>query len=147
MRPERLNRKSASMMPADGERGFSLVSAIFLLVALATLAAAMVTFSTTQQATSTQDLLGAQAYQAARAGIEWGLHQLIRTDKCSAGSTIGPLGGNLSGFTVTVTCEGPFTSDEANATVNVYRIKSTASQGTSGTTYYVSRQLQVIAEK
>lgn len=135
------------MMPADGERGFSLVSAIFLLVALATLAAAMVTFSTTQQATSTQDLLGAQAYQAARAGIEWGLHQLIRTDKCSAGSTIGPLGGNLSGFTVTVTCEGPFTSDEANATVNVYRIKSTASQGTSGTTYYVSRQLQVIAEK
>ncbi|HEX7650508.1 MAG TPA: hypothetical protein VF450_24125 [Noviherbaspirillum sp.] len=135
-------------MPANGERGFSLVSAIFLLVALATLAAAMVTFSTTQQATSTQDLLGAQAYQAARAGIEWGLHQLIISDKCNAGDTIGPLDGNLSGFTVTVTCEAPTSPrHEADATVNVYRITSTASQGTSGTTYYVSRQLQVTAER
>jgi len=54
------------------QRGFSVIAAIFLLVVLAALGAFMLTFSTVQQTTGTQDLQGARGYQAARSGVEWG---------------------------------------------------------------------------
>ena len=95
------------------ERGFSLVSAIFLLVILAALGAAIVNVSTVQHMASALDLMGAQAYQAARAGSEWGLYRLPD----GAGVPIAtipsrlicihfalPAGASLCGFTVTVTC-------------------------------------------
>ena len=59
------------------QRGFSLVAAIFLLVILSALGVFMLSISTMQQTTSTQDLLGSQAYQAAKAGIEWGAYQVM----------------------------------------------------------------------
>ena len=58
------------------ERGFSLLSAIFILVALAALAAAVVTVSTSHQKGEAADVLGSRAYAAARAGIEWGMYQV-----------------------------------------------------------------------
>ena len=60
------------------QRGFSIVSAIFILVILASMGAAMLTFSNVQQTTSTQDLQGIRAYQAARAGMERGINQVLR---------------------------------------------------------------------
>src|SRR5476649_2355833 len=59
------------------QRGFSLVSAIFLLVVIAALGTFAVTLFTTQQQSATMDVLGSRAYQAARAGIEWGEYQAI----------------------------------------------------------------------
>lgn len=88
-------------------RGVGLVTAIFLLVVLAGLGVAMVTVFSTQQASAAMDELGARAYQAARAGVEWGLYQeFMEADNCPAAPvTFGfPNGGTLSGFTVTVTC-------------------------------------------
>jgi MSHA biogenesis protein MshP len=55
------------------EAGFTIVQAVFVLVVLGMLGAYMVTMSTVQQATSTQALMQARAYQAARAGLEWGI--------------------------------------------------------------------------
>lgn len=88
------------------ESGFSLVTAIFLLVVLAGLGVAMVTISTTQHQSSGLDVQGVRAYQAARAGVEWGLFQKLRNNNCNAASTpvAMPGGTSLSGFTVTVTC-------------------------------------------
>jgi MSHA biogenesis protein MshP len=57
-------------------RGFALVSAIFILVVLAALGAFIVNISTSQQIGSALDVQGVRAYQAARAGIEWGLYQV-----------------------------------------------------------------------
>lgn len=54
--------------------GIAIVTAIFLLVALAGLAAAVVTLTTAQQSGTAQDMQGMRAYQAARAGIEWALY-------------------------------------------------------------------------
>ena len=67
------------MCPESVKRhsGFSLVTAIFLLVILASLGAFIVTISGVQQTSSALDMQGSRAYQAARAGIEWGTYQVL----------------------------------------------------------------------
>lgn len=87
------------------QSGFAIVAAIFLLVVLALMAAFVMHVSTHQQVGHTADLRGVRAYQAARAGIEWGLHNLLRNTAtgCAATSSFAP-GGNLAEFTVTVQC-------------------------------------------
>jgi MSHA biogenesis protein MshP len=94
--------------------GVGLVTAIFLLVVLAGLGTAMVTVFTSQQASSALDEQGARAYQAARAGLEWGLYWQLQRGGCpglnypdvKSASTSFPLpaDGSLAGFVVTVTC-------------------------------------------
>lgn len=132
------------------QRGFSIVSAIFLMVILAALGAAILTFSTAQHTSSAQDLEASRAYQAARAGIEWGLYQVITpvgAPAAAACTTAGlALSGNLSGFTVAVSCTRT-TDTEAGATVEVYQITSTATSGVVGSVQYVERQLQVTASR
>lgn len=93
-------------------RGFSLVSAIFLLVILGALGVAIMNISTVQHTASALDLLGARAYQAARAGIEWGLyrHSTAAGAYCTNAAAPDtqtfalPAGSTLSNFTVTVSC-------------------------------------------
>ena len=107
--------------------GFALVSAIFILVVLAALGAFMLNVFSNQQIGAALDVQGARAYQAARAGIEWGLYQVQSTPAynfsygapatavgaasptlraCPASpSSFTPTGATaLSSFTVTVTC-------------------------------------------
>ena len=57
--------------------GFAIPSAIFLLVVLAGLSAFMLTVFTTSQTAQTLDLNSVRAYQAARAGLEWGAFQVL----------------------------------------------------------------------
>lgn len=81
------------------QRGFGVIAAIVILVILAALAAAIVSVGSTQQMTSAQDVLSARAWQAARAGNEWGLFQALRTsgdwtegasnDLCPAAGALG----------------------------------------------------------
>jgi MSHA biogenesis protein MshP len=87
------------------QAGVGIVTAIFLLVVLAGLGVAMVGIYTSQQSSANIDLLGAQAYQAARAGLEWGIFQRRRSEACAPKSKIAmPAGTSLSAFTVYVTC-------------------------------------------
>ena len=124
------------------ERGFSIVSAIFLLVVLSAMGAFMLTFSNVQQMSSAADLQGGKAYQAARAGIDWGAYQILQNNGSCVNSSSVPLGGNLGSFALTVNCirYGPYT--EGISTVNLYQITATANFGTLGSTTYVERQLQ-----
>ena len=106
------------------QAGVGLVTAIFLLVVIAGLAAAMVTVFTNQQASSQLDLQGTRAYQAARAGIEWGLFRATQSGSCdgTVNSFALPASSTLSGFTVTVICtptKGP--GDDAATTVRTIR--------------------------
>lgn len=118
------------------QQGFSLVTAIFLLVVLGALGAMMVTFFGAQQQSSALDALGARAYQAARAGVEWAALGVSQTPQgtlwpgCSAGTTLSastgnPLGGLLAAYTVVVTCTTQ-ASIEGDSTVYVYNVTSTA---------------------
>lgn len=131
---------------ASAQRGFSLVSAIFLLVVIAALGTFAVTLSTTQQQSAALDVLGSRAYQAARAGIEWGAFQALRNGSCVATTPLAPLPNTLSGFTVTVTCTLN-TYNEAGKTVNMYQLVSTAAQGAAATPNYIERQMTVTIAK
>jgi MSHA biogenesis protein MshP len=114
-------------------RGFAIASAVFLLVILAALGVAMITFSTSQQASSGYDVLGARAYQAAKAGIEWALFQrlnpAVSNSKpiayCAADGVNPPDNLNmpanttLTPFTVTVACTSTTTTFNTNATTGL----------------------------
>lgn len=111
--------------------GFTIVAAIFLLVVLAGLGAFAVTVSTTQQVGSALDIQGARAYQAARAGIEWGLYKVVRESMTCATApavttnsfTMPSTSETLSRFTVTVVCSS---YSDSYSGPTVYRIQSTA---------------------
>ena len=91
-------------------RGVSLLTAVFLVVVLASLAAAIARVSMVQSSSGALDMLGVQAYQAARSGLEWGMFQQLRAappnGACIASpSTFAmPASGGLRSFTVTVRC-------------------------------------------
>ena len=113
------------------QQGFSLVTAIFLLVVLGSLGAMMVTFFTAQQQSSALDVLGSRAYQAARAGIEWAAYnvesQTAGTQWAGCPGTQGLTpGGTLAAFSVSVTCTTA-SFVEGGTTIYIYNIVSTAS--------------------
>jgi MSHA biogenesis protein MshP len=132
---------------AGREGGFAIVTAIFLLVILGGLAAFIVTVSTAMHTASAIDLQGARAYQAARAGIEWGAYQaLAPAPSCAGATTLPALGGSLAGFTTTVTCSQSVHTEGA-ATVTTYQVTSTATFGAAGSADFMERQLQARLNK
>lgn len=147
-----LRRGRAKAAMSVRQRGFTLVSAIFLLVALAALGAAIVSVSTTQQRTSAQDLQGSRAYHAARAGVEWGVYQMMDPDNatyslpaCFGNTTI-----NLEGFTVAVSCTSQTFTEAATPvhSIVVYQLTSTASGGGAvGDVNRIERQVKVLVSK
>jgi MSHA biogenesis protein MshP len=134
------------------QRGFSLVSAIFLLVILSALGVFMLSISTMQQTTSTQDTQGSQAYQAARTGLEWAAYQIMNPENvnpptggvaryvCVPSTTLPALGGSLSRFVLSVNCTSTDFVEGGN-NVRVYQLTSTASFGVVGSTSYIERRL------
>ena len=97
--------------------GFSLISAIFLLVVVTLLGAYVATLSTNQHIAEALDVEGARAYQAARAGVDWGAWQILQAPaggfrtSCDGATYATPfsqplagLPGTLSGFAVQVQC-------------------------------------------
>ena len=144
MRPDR-NLNAGAM-----QRGFAIVAAIFLLLLMAALGALMVTLSGTSNVTSAQDIQGVRAYQAARAGLEWGIYRAMipaAPGLCAATATLPALADNLAPFAVTVTCASTTVADGAN-TVVLYDISSTATLGTAvGSANYVERRLNATVER
>ncbi len=145
-------------------RGFSLITAIFLLVVLASLGAFMVIFTGLQQSTVQADVLGVRAYHAARSGAEWALYRTLDPDNtvapgpagfatCAAASgTLNALGGSLSPFTVVVGCSQSADETEGNRTIRVFQITATACNNAtcpavSPPPGYVERQIVVTVAK
>jgi MSHA biogenesis protein MshP len=145
-KPETRNPKPETRNPKP-ETGFSLLSAIFLLVVIAALGTFAVTLSTTQQQSTALDVMGSRAYHAARAGVEWGAYQVLQNGgACAATTTLPAMTGTLGDFSVTVTCTStPYTEDDA--TKNVYQLTSKATQGTVATANYVERVISVTIAK
>jgi MSHA biogenesis protein MshP len=120
------------------QRGFGVIAAIFVLVILAALAAAIVRFGVGAQTTSARAVLAARASQAARAGTEWGLYQAFKGSwvACSGASQTLDLRSE-QGFRVTVSCDSrAFNEGQldtgATRVVRVYTIDAVAcNQGAS----------------
>jgi Tfp pilus assembly protein PilX len=103
--PPKRSARHRLRRPMVSQRGFSLFSAIFLLVMLSALGAAIVKVTSSSQIASALDIQGERAYQAARTGIEWGLYRQLRGESCVAATSFAlPAGSTLAGFTVTVSC-------------------------------------------
>ena len=113
--------------------GVSLIAAIFLLLLLAGLAAFMANILSVTHINMAADIGGSRAYQAARAGAEWGMFQLdpnaqsATLPDCSAAS--GTL-TSIPGHSVQVDCVAyPLsggTYQEGGRTLRIFRITATA---------------------
>src|SRR5947207_15659389 len=160
-------------MCLERQAGFSIIAAIFLLVVLALLAAFIASVTGMQQSSGQLDVLGARAYQSARAGMEWSAWQVLDPNNTLNAGSCSPivmptcpaspqnlpaLAGSLSGFTVTVTCAQTADTTEGNRNVRVFQIVATAcNQPSAGscpnvpppvpTNGYVERQVQASLAK
>ncbi|MDO9150388.1 MAG: hypothetical protein Q7U33_03310 [Methylotenera sp.] len=130
-------------------RGFLLPAAIFLLVILAALGAYALNISSTQQATSKQDVQGARAYQAARVGLEWAIFQVLAPGSANLVNCPSPTTLNIESFTVDVSCSQSVDYNEqgTDRTIRLFEITSRASFGVAGTIDYTERQLQATVSK
>lgn len=130
------------MSRASGNRGFGLMSALFLLLVLSAAAAFMLNLSGVQRSTVNLAIQGTHAFQAARSGVDWGIWQLATNGTCFAATNLSLTEGGFSGFTVDVTCTS---TDHTEATTNssVYQIVSIAEQGAYGDPDYARRRLRV----
>ena len=145
------------------QRGFGAIMAIVVLVVLASLAAGLVTFGSTQQLNLASDVLSANAFAAARAGLETGLFKAISSTTpsdtwktCNGASTTLDLSAQ-TGFHVTVTCDStPYSEGESSpgvpVTVRIFTIKAVACNSTAcpdnskaTTPGYVERVRQITA--
>lgn len=142
-------------------KGFSLITAIFLLVVIAALGTFAVTLSTTQHQSEAMDVLASRAYQAARAGVEWGAFQITHSGVAANGFAADcqgsgalhataaqptlPAGTLLSGFSLGIAC-GATSHVESTTPLWVYQLTATASGvagATPGSPNYVERQVSV----
>lgn len=134
----------------SSQRGFALVTSVFLITMLFLLSAYMVSFRVQQDAGVSLDTLGTRAYAAARSGVEWGAYNSLRNDTCAASTSLA-FGGTLSAYTATVTCIST-AFNEAGTTVNMDMIVANAcNQPTGGAcpnnapgANYVERQITIM---
>lgn len=132
------------------QQGFSIVSAIFLLVVLSFLGVAMMTFSTSQHQGEAMDVMGSRAYQAARAGVEWAAYNVANSASpwagCAAGSAVTvAVAGDLAQFSpVTVNCSAA-SYVEGAATLWIYDVSAVAQTAgiAAGNQDFVQRVISV----
>jgi len=120
------------------QHGFSLVSAIFLMVVLVILGTSMVTISSVQQTTAAQMLQVARANYAARAGAEWAAFQASSGAWCPGAATAN---FNVSGFAIELACTRTDHLVDAG-TQQYFVVDVTASSGTYNGPDYVRRRLR-----
>jgi len=138
------------------QRGFSLIMAIFLIVVLGGIAVFIGRVSTMQHQSSALDEEGAMAYQAARAGLEWGVYQAIIIDDglgsgCAASTpfTLAVLATATStvSYPVTVACTS-VSANEGGVSIRVYQITATSTNAAViDSKFHVERRLTVTVSK
>jgi MSHA biogenesis protein MshP len=148
------------------QSGFAIAAAVFILVLLATLALAITMMSTQTQTSHARDTLGSRAYQAAKAGLDWGAYQVLDPANTTAtsgsanlpncpgvGGSVCPTaaapsssampttpfnGSVLAGISVTLACScADFT--EVGRNIRVYQLRATATSGSGAAA--IERQL------
>jgi MSHA biogenesis protein MshP len=122
------------------QRGFALVSAVFLLVVIAALGAFAVRINTNQQHGADLDLAMVRAEAAAQSGIQYAAARLLVPNSCNPGID----GQSLplpQGYNVILQCN-PLVGVQVVNTVatNVFLVTATATRGQYGSPEFVSRQ-------
>ena len=124
-------------------KGFMLPMAIFLLVVLAALVGYAMRLALLANMGTIQDVQGAQAYLAARAGVEWAAYQVLTPAGMQACPTA-PAPFIINGFNIALTCNRTMTQDQGNTQdIGIYTMTSIASVGAAGTQDYIERKMTV----
>jgi len=125
------------------QTGVSIVMAIFILVVLSLLGAYMVKLSGVQHATSVLTIQGARAYQAARAGVSWGVARISGGGNCNDITSVSPLSfTDINGFSVSLACSSQSFSEGTENPV-VYKITAVSEYGAYSSANYISRSIEV----
>lgn len=124
-------------------KGFMLPMAIFLLVVLAALVGYAMRLAMLANLGTIQDVQGAQAYLAARAGVEWTAFQVL-TPANMQGCPAAPSPFTINGFDVVLNCNQNVVQDKGGTqNIGIYTIVSTASIGVVGAKDYTQRRITV----
>lgn len=137
-------------MKQASQRGFAIISAIIILVILASLSAFAVSFIPAQQLASAADLQSVRVLYAARSGLEWGAYKVTQGGPscvASSSNTLPATAASMQGITVTVACD--------SSKAPLYKITSTACNQPSGgacpntstpTSFYIERQVEMVLQ-
>jgi len=124
------------------QKGITLIGAIFVLVIVSLLGKYLLNVTSAQRQTSLLTLQSARAYQAASAGMEWGVERIINgSGSCNATTILSP---NIENFVTTVSCLELGSYDENGIMTTVFQINASSEYGTYGQIDYISRQLETI---
>jgi MSHA biogenesis protein MshP len=122
-----------------------LITAIFLLVVVATLSVYILNLRNVQQQTLVFGVPVARAMQAARTGIEWGIYQSLTANDCPTTPTTNLVftaqDAALGAFTITVTCTESVHT-EGSTEIKTFQLRAMAYTGNYGTLDYVSRLME-----
>lgn len=128
-------------MSRISQRGFSLLSAIFLVVVVAMIAGFAVSIGNAQRSGSVLGLLATRAGFAAQSGLEWAIAEVTARHACvPAGTRVQPAGSGLDGFVVAIDCAAVAVVEGA-ASYTVFALEVAASAGAEGTEDYVQRRV------
>jgi MSHA biogenesis protein MshP len=124
-------------------KGFMLPMAIFLLVVLAALVGYAMRLAMLANLGTIQDVQGAQAYLAAKAGVEWAAFQVL-TPANMQGCPVAPAPLTVNGFNVVLNCNQNVVQDKGGTqNIGIYTMVSTASIGVAGAKDYTERRITV----
>ncbi len=128
------------------QTGFSLVSAIFIIVILSLIGSYIVSLGALTNASTNLASLGVKAYYAAKSGLEWGIYQAAPAGgsapfTCPASpTTLSFTQAGLTGLSAVINCStNSFT--EYGTSYKVFRFNVTGQYNTPGNADYVSRTL------
>ncbi len=143
-------------------RGFTLPTAIFLLVILAALGVFIMNISIGQHTSLTMDIQGERAYQAAYSGREWARYRINASSTCPASTAWGASGYSLDftgtqtlgDFKATIECRLLENTDVTGVATSMFEVRITACNhvqaaeprcpGDSTAFDYVERQIQAL---
>jgi MSHA biogenesis protein MshP len=134
------------MKPGQKQQGFTLIAAIFLLVAVAGLVVYMMNIRVVQQTTLVYGVQGARAMQAARSGIQWGIYKALDTSSCPAATSFSLTGNALDNFNISVSCIES-THNEAATDIITFQLTAVATSGIFGSLDFVQRSVRATVSR
>lgn len=109
------------------ERGFSLVAAMFVMIVVALAVIAMSRLSTTTSGSLSLSLQQARAYQAARAGLEWGIRRAVKDGACASSASLTLDGTSAEYSGVAVSCVATvYPARENGKTITMFSVDAVA---------------------
>ena len=135
----------------ESQKGFSLVTTLFIIVVLAVLGSYMVSMIITQNQSSALSAQGLRAWYAGVSGFEWVSYEVKENNSCPTE----PVSMLIEGFTVTLeNCIGPDInpifpnnadyeiSEAGKPSYKVFDITILAKRGSYGDVNFVSRTIR-----